>query len=80
MKILTVSDEESPALWDYYVPGRLADYDLILSCGDLKPEYLSLLNTRQPAGSEPRRFGFSCVAEITNLETKRDSNSWLLGL
>ena len=45
MKILTVSDEESPALWDYYVPGRLADYDLILSCGDLKPEYLSFLVT-----------------------------------
>ena len=23
MKILAVSDEESPALWDHYVPGRL---------------------------------------------------------
>ena len=45
MKILTVSDEESPALWDYYVPGRLAEYDLILSCGDLKAEYLSFLVT-----------------------------------
>lgn len=45
MKILTVSDEECPALWDYYVPGRLADYDLILSCGDLKAQYLSFLVT-----------------------------------
>ena len=45
MKILTVSDEESPALWDHYVPGRLRDFDLILSCGDLKPEYLSFLVT-----------------------------------
>lgn len=45
MKILTVSDEECPALWDYYVPGRLAEYDLIISCGDLKSDYLSFLVT-----------------------------------
>ncbi len=45
MKILVVSDEECPALWDYYVPGRLKDYDLILSCGDLKSDYLQFLVT-----------------------------------
>lgn len=45
MKILAVSDQECPALWDHYVPGRLNDYDLILSCGDLKPDYLSFLVT-----------------------------------
>ena len=45
MKILTVSDEECPALWDYYVPGRLKEFDLILSCGDLKADYLSFLVT-----------------------------------
>lgn len=45
MKILTISDEECPALWDYYVPGRLSEYDLIISCGDLKPDYLSFLVT-----------------------------------
>jgi len=45
VKILIVSDEESPALWDYYTPGRLRDYDLILSCGDLKAKYLSFLVT-----------------------------------
>ena len=45
MKILIVSDEESPALWDYYVPGRLKDFDLIISCGDLKADYLSFLVT-----------------------------------
>ena len=45
MKILTVSDEECPALWDYYAPGRLKDYDLIISCGDLKADYLSFLVT-----------------------------------
>lgn len=45
MKILTISDEECLALWDYYVPGRLSEYDLIISCGDLKPDYLSFLVT-----------------------------------
>ena len=45
MKILVISDEECPALWDYYVPGRLKEYDLILSCGDLKAKYLSFLVT-----------------------------------
>ncbi|MBQ7801063.1 MAG: metallophosphoesterase [Oscillospiraceae bacterium] len=45
MRILTISDEECPALWDYYVPGRLKEYDLIISCGDLKPDYLSFLVT-----------------------------------
>ena len=45
MKILALSDEECSALWDYYVPGRLSDYDLILACGDLKPDYLSFVVT-----------------------------------
>ena len=45
MRILAVADEECPALWDHYVPGRLQEYDLILSCGDLKASYLSFLVT-----------------------------------
>lgn len=45
MNILVVSDEECPALWEHYIPGRLKEYDLILSCGDLKSEYLSFLVT-----------------------------------
>ena len=45
MRILAVSDEECPALWDYYVPGRLKEYDLIISCGDLNSSYLSFLVT-----------------------------------
>lgn len=45
MKILVVADEECPSLWDYYVPGRLKEYDLILSCGDLNAKYLSFLVT-----------------------------------
>ena len=45
MKILAISDEECPALWDYYLPGRLDGIDLIISCGDLKASYLSFLVT-----------------------------------
>ncbi len=45
MKILLVADEESPYLWDYYQPGRLSEIDIILSCGDLKQEYLEFLVT-----------------------------------
>lgn len=45
MKILAVADEECAALWDYYTPGKLSEYDLILSSGDLKGEYLSFLVT-----------------------------------
>ena len=45
MKLLLLADKESPYLWDYYQPGRLREYDLMLSCGDLKAEYLSFLAT-----------------------------------
>lgn len=45
MKILALSDEECPALYDYYIPGRLKDYDLIISCGDLNAKYLSFIVT-----------------------------------
>ncbi len=45
MKILLLSDEESPYYWDYFKRGRLDGIDLIISCGDLKSEYLSFLVT-----------------------------------
>ena len=45
MKILTIADEESSFLWDYHHKDFLRDIDLIISCGDLKAEYLSYLVT-----------------------------------
>lgn len=45
MKILLVSDDESSFIWDYFNPDVFKDIDLILSCGDLKAEYLSFLVT-----------------------------------
>jgi len=45
MKILALADTEEPFLWDYYSAAKVKDVDLILSCGDLKKEYLEFLVT-----------------------------------
>jgi len=45
MKILLVSDNESRFIWDHFDATRFADIDFIISCGDLKSEYLSFLVT-----------------------------------
>ncbi len=45
MRILVLADVESKYFWDYFEQSKLDGIDLILSCGDLKPEYLSFLAT-----------------------------------
>lgn len=45
MRILLVSDIESRHLWDFFQPDNFKDIDLIISCGDLKAEYLNFLVT-----------------------------------
>ena len=45
MKILALADHESKYLWDQFHPKKLEDIDLILSCGDLDPNYLSFIAT-----------------------------------
>lgn len=45
MRILVLADEESKYLWDYFEKSKLEGIDLIISCGDLKPQYLSFLAT-----------------------------------
>lgn len=45
MNILVIADEESKYLWDFYDKSKLEGIDLIISCGDLKPAYLSFLAT-----------------------------------
>ena len=45
MQILLLSDVESEFLWDHFEKEKLEGIDLILSCGDLKAEYLSFLAT-----------------------------------
>ena len=45
MKILFLADKESKSLWDYFDKSKLEGIDLIVSCGDLSPKYLSFLAT-----------------------------------
>lgn len=45
MKILVVSDLEAKRYYDYYTPGKLSEFDLIISCGDLPASYLEFLVT-----------------------------------
>lgn len=45
MKILFLSDEENTSYWEHFQRETFADIDLIVSCGDLKAEYLSFLTT-----------------------------------
>ena len=45
IKILLVADKEETYIWDYFDRERFKDVDLVLSCGDLKAEYLSFLVT-----------------------------------
>ena len=45
MRILAIADKESPYYWDYFEKSKLEDIDLIISCGDLEPTYLSFLAT-----------------------------------
>ena len=45
MKILAVADDEAKYFYDYYQPGKLREFDLILACGDLSRTYLEFLVT-----------------------------------
>ena len=45
MRIMVIADEESKYLWDFFDKSKLAGVDLIISCGDLNPNYLSFLTT-----------------------------------
>ena len=49
MKILLLADEPVPALWEHLDRRRLEGVDLIVSCGDLPPTYLSFLTCFTPA-------------------------------
>ena len=45
MQVLVLSDIESEYLWDHFEKEKMEGIDLILSCGDLKPDYLAFLAT-----------------------------------
>ena len=43
MRILAVSDVESPYYYDHYSDGKLSGFNLIIACGDLREGYLEFL-------------------------------------
>ena len=49
LKVLVVSDHESEYIWDFFDAKAFQGVEAIVSCGDLKPEYLSFLVTMIPA-------------------------------
>ncbi len=48
LNVLIISDHESEFIWDYFDRSVFKDVELIISCGDLKPSYLSFLVTMLP--------------------------------
>lgn len=42
---MILADHESKSLYDHYNPEQWKDIDLIISCGDLAPEYLTFFAT-----------------------------------
>ena len=49
MRILLLADQADPMLWDHLDKKKLEGVELVLSCGDLPPEYLSFLTCFTPA-------------------------------
>jgi hypothetical protein len=45
MKLMLIADEEADLLWDRFSRERLQGVEMILSCGDLDPDYLTFLAT-----------------------------------
>lgn len=45
MRILAVADEEARIFYNFYKPGMLEEFDVILACGDLHKNYLEFLVT-----------------------------------
>ncbi len=45
MRVLFLADVESQKYWDFFDKSDFKDIDLIISCGDLKPDYLTYLTT-----------------------------------
>ncbi|MGN0995582.1 MAG: metallophosphoesterase [Candidatus Ventricola sp.] len=49
MRILLIADQAEPTLWENLNRKKLEGVELVLSCGDLPPEYLSFLTCFTPA-------------------------------
>lgn len=75
MKIMVIADQESKRLYDFYEPSRLNGIDLIISCGDLRHEYLDffasvskvpvlyVLGNHDKADNPAERCGCICIED-----------------
>ena len=45
MKIFVMSDVESKYIWEHFPKEKFRDVDVVISCGDLHPEYLTYVET-----------------------------------
>ena len=76
MKVLTVSDHVEPGLYDDVNAAGFAGVELILSCGDLPPEYLTFLTKALNAplyyvrGNHDIRFGSKPPGGCLDLNAK----------
>jgi uncharacterized protein len=76
MRILTISDRVEPVLYNPSDLARFGAVDLVLSCGDLPPEYLTLIHTRFQAplyyicGNHDIRHEAKPPAGCTNLHAR----------
>lgn len=75
MKILVVSDHEEKQLYDFFDPDRwVGKVDLVISCGDLRADYLSYLVTvlRVPllyvAGNHDGRYALQPPEGCDNID------------
>ncbi len=88
MKILAISDFEIDTLKERFNPDRYSGIDLIFACGDLQPEYLTLVRQRINAplyyvlGNHDLRYNQSPPSGCTDLglQTAREQSLKLLGL
>ncbi len=76
MRILLLSDVESEYIWDHFDAEKFSDIDLVISCGDLKSEYLSFIATMIKApvfyvhGNHDRQYEDLPPGGCDNIEDK----------
>ena len=83
---MVIADEESKYLWNHFDKSKLDGADLIISCGDLDPRYLSFLVTLSAVpvlyvhGNHDGKYeqippeGCTCIEE--RFMNTRGSGSW----
>lgn len=76
LRVLVVADEESAYIWDHFDRSVFQGVDVIISCGDLKPTYLSFLTTMVAApllyvrGNHDERYLTHAPEGCENLEER----------